>query len=154
MTSTLITVFNLTTIVWQASFVVYKLTESETRNQHFTVSYVKEHLCGCTLMWQQIQVFYICNISKTKQTAQARIQGRWNGWIFTPLFLSPLLSFFFSYPSNIEMIFDFSDWGGEISPPISKSWIRAWLLWKIQGIILKFWITFKQNIEHLLERHL
>ena len=39
---------------------------------------------------------------------QARIQGRWNGWIFTPLFLSPLLSFF-SYPSNIEIIFDFSD---------------------------------------------
>ena len=26
---------------------------------------------------------------------QARIQGRWNGWIFTPLFLSPLLSIFF-----------------------------------------------------------
>ena len=26
---------------------------------------------------------------------QARIQGRWNGWIFTPLFLSSLLSFFF-----------------------------------------------------------
>ena len=26
-----------------------------------------------------------------------------------PLFLSPLLSFFFSYPSNIEIIFDFSD---------------------------------------------
>ena len=34
---------------------------------------------------------------------QARIQGRWNGWIFTPLFLSPLLSFFsFSCPSNID----------------------------------------------------
>ena len=104
MTSTLITVFNLTTIVWQASFVVYKLTESETRNQHFTVSYVTEHLCGCTLMWQQIQVFYICNISKTKQTAQAQIQGRWDGWIFTPLFLSPFLSFFFlslKYWNNI-----------------------------------------------------
>ena len=27
--------------------------------------------------------------------SQARIQGRWNGWIFIPLFLSPLLSFFF-----------------------------------------------------------
>ena len=37
-----------------------------------------------------------------------------------PLFLSPLLSFFFSYPSNIEMIFDFSDWGGEISPPFQN----------------------------------
>ena len=32
---------------------------------------------------------------------QARIQGRWNGWIFTPLFLSALLSFF-SLPSNID----------------------------------------------------
>ena len=29
---------------------------------------------------------------------QARIEGRWNGWIFTPLFLSPLLSFFFFFP--------------------------------------------------------
>ena len=26
-----------------------------------------------------------------------------------PLFLSPLFSFFFSYPSNIEIILDFSD---------------------------------------------
>ena len=29
---------------------------------------------------------------------QARIQGRWNGWIFTPLFLSPLLSFLLLIP--------------------------------------------------------
>ena len=29
---------------------------------------------------------------------QAWIQGRWNGWIFTPLFLSPLLFFFFLIP--------------------------------------------------------
>ena len=40
---------------------------------------------------------------------------------FSPLlFLSPLLSSFFSYPSNIEIIFDFSDFsdrGGENSPP-------------------------------------
>ena len=56
---------------------------------------------------------------------QARIQERWNGWIFTPHF-SEHHSFFFSYPSNIEIIFYFSDWGGENSPPISKSWIRAW----------------------------
>ena len=35
---------------------------------------------------------------------QGRIQGRWSGWIFTPLFLSPLLSFFFlslKYWNNI-----------------------------------------------------
>ena len=59
---------------------------------------------------------------------QARIQGRWNGWIFISLFLSSLLSFF-SYPSNVEIIFDFSyfsDWGWKNSPSISKSWIRAW----------------------------
>ena len=31
-------------------------------------------------------------------------------WVnFHPLFLGPLLSFFLSYPSNIEIIFDFSD---------------------------------------------
>ena len=34
-----------------------------------------------------------------------------------PLFLSPLLSFFFSYPSNIEIIFDFSDIITKIHPP-------------------------------------
>ena len=50
---------------------------------------------------------------------QARIQGRWNGWIFTPLFLSPLLSFF-SYPSNIEIIFDFSDIITKIHPPFQN----------------------------------
>ena len=57
---------------------------------------------------------------------QARIQGRWNGWIFTPLYLSPLLSFLFSYPWNIEIIFDFPDIITKIHPPISKSWIRPW----------------------------
>ena len=41
-----------------------------------------------------------------------------------PLFLSPLPSFFFSYPSNIEIIFDFSNIITKIHPPISKSWIR------------------------------
>ena len=51
-------------------------------------------------------------------------------WVnFRPLFSEPpSFFFFFSYPSNIEIIFDFSDfsdWGGENSPPISKSWIRA-----------------------------
>ena len=55
---------------------------------------------------------------------QARIQGRWNGWIFTPpppplFFLSPLLSFF-SYPSNIEIIFDFSDIITKIHPPFQN----------------------------------
>ena len=38
--------------------------------------------------------------SQTTECSQARIQGRWNGWIFTPppLFLSPLLSFLFLIP--------------------------------------------------------
>ena len=56
------------------------------------------------------QLYLINQIQSTN--VQARIQGRWNGWIFTPspppFFLSPLLSFF-SYLSNIEIIFDFSD---------------------------------------------
>ena len=44
-------------------------------------------------------------------------------FFWAPFFLS------FSYPSNIEIKFDFSDfsdWGRENSPPISKSWIRTW----------------------------
>ena len=54
---------------------------------------------------------------------QARIQGGWNGWIFTPLFLSPLLSFFFlslKYWNNIWFLWHYY----KNSPPISKSWIR------------------------------
>ena len=41
-----------------------------------------------------------------------------------PSFSEPPSSFFFSYPSNIEIIFDFSDIITKIHPPISKSWIR------------------------------
>ena len=37
-----------------------------------------------------------------------------------PFFLSPLLSFFFSYPSNIEIIFDFSDIITKIHPPFQN----------------------------------
>ena len=46
--------------------------------------------------------------------------GEFYGLIFTPLFLSPLLSFFFSYPSNIEIIFDFSDIITKIHPPFQN----------------------------------
>ena len=38
---------------------------------------------------------------------------------FHPLFLSPLRSFF-SYPSNIEIIFDFSDVITKIHPPFQN----------------------------------
>ena len=38
-----------------------------------------------------------------------------------PLFLSPLLSFLFSYPSNIEIIFDFSDIITKIHPPFQNT---------------------------------
>ena len=42
-------------------------------------------------------------------------------WVnFHPLFLSPLRSFF-SYPSNIEIIFDFSDVITKIHPPFQNS---------------------------------
>ena len=37
-----------------------------------------------------------------------------------PLFLSPLLSVLFSYPSNIEIIFDFSDIITKIHPPFQN----------------------------------
>ena len=56
-------------------------------------------------------------------------EGKWVN--FDPLlFLSPLLSFF-SYPSNIEIIFDLLIFFFLIfSPPISKSWIRAcYVMW-------------------------
>ena len=58
--------------------------------------------------------------SPGKRPQQARIQGRWNGWIFTPLYLSPLLSFLFSYPLNIEIIFDFPDIITKIHPPFQN----------------------------------
>ena len=38
---------------------------------------------------------------------------------FHPLYLSPLLSFF-SYPSNVEIIFDFSDIITKIHPPFQN----------------------------------
>ena len=41
-----------------------------------------------------------------------------------PPFLRPFFLSFFSYPSNIEIVFDFSDVITKIHPPISKSWIR------------------------------
>ena len=55
---------------------------------------------------------------------QARIQGRWNGWIFTPppFFWAPFFLFFFSslkYWNNILLHYY------KNSPPISKSWICA-----------------------------
>ena len=56
----------------------------------------------------------------TDRGCQARIQGRWNGWIFTPLFLSPIFSFLFSYPSTIGIIFDFSDIITKIHPPFQN----------------------------------
>ena len=53
----------------------------------------------------------------------------------------PSFFFFFSYPSNIEIIFDFSDfsdWGGENSPPISKSWIRACFIPSFCATVYKY----------------
>ena len=37
-----------------------------------------------------------------------------------PTFSEPLLSFIFSYPSNIEIIFDFSDIITKIHPPFQN----------------------------------
>ena len=52
-------------------------------------------------------------------------------WVnFHPPFSEPPSFFFFFLSLKCcSIIFDFSDfsdWGGENSPPISKSWIRAW----------------------------
>ena len=83
-----------------------------------------------SLLWA---TFLSLSIQRCNQIQQARIQGRWNGWIFTLLFLSPLLSFF-SYPSNIDLkhfnqalvlLHYYKN-----SPPISKSWIRACTVYK------------------------
>ena len=38
-----------------------------------------------------------------------------------PLFLSHPSFFFLPYPSNIEIIFDFSDWGGECALAMTGS---------------------------------
>ena len=46
------------------------------------------------------------------------------GWIFTPLFLSPLLSFF-HIPQIFNQAFILLHYYKN-SPPISKSWIGAW----------------------------
>ena len=56
---------------------------------------------------------------------QARIQGRWNGWIFTSLFLSPLLSFCWctdlKHLNQALILLHYY----KNSPPISEFWIRA-----------------------------
>ena len=61
-------------------------------------------------------------LTGTKQTyvrLQARIQGKWNGWIFTSFFWAPFF-FLFSFFSNIEIIFDFSDIIKKIHPLFPK----------------------------------
>ena len=73
------------------------------------------------------KIILIVNVNKK---IQARIQGRWNGWIFTPLFLSTFF-LFFSYPSDIDLKQLNLCFGSIIllqkfTPPISKSGIRAW----------------------------
>ena len=60
-----------------------------------------------------------------------------------PFFSEPPSFFFFSYPSNIEIIFDFSDIIK--NSPISKSWFRAWI-WFTQrdvGMLCNYGETFR-----------
>ena len=76
---------------------------------------------------------------------QARIQGRWNGWIFTPLppFSEP--PSFFSYPPNIEVIFDFSDMdpGWILDPRLQRELLKKLIgsfsifLWKGQDRVAR-----------------
>ena len=77
-----------------------------------------------------LQAIFCCHIIIQKTVSvefpelvlyfQAQIQGRWNGWIFTPPFSEPLSFFLFSYPSNIEITFDFSDIITKIHPPFQN----------------------------------
>ena len=91
------------------------------QNNRFRIcSYWANHLfTPAVVPWNEAKDSWRVRGESLKQV-QGRIQGRWNGWIFTPLFLSPLLSFFFSYPSNIEIIVDFSDIITKIHPPFQN----------------------------------
>ena len=76
---------------------------------------------------------------------QARIQGRWNGWIFTPPFSEPPSFFFFLSLKHLNQALVLLHYYKN-SAPISKSWIRAC----IQDLGYSFsqygppsrWITF------------
>ena len=71
----------------------------------------------------------IHRIIKPRSSIRHGSRGGEMGEFSIPFFWAPFF-LFFSYPSNIEIIFDFSDfsdWGGENSPPISKSWICTWV---------------------------
>ena len=62
-------------------------------------------------------------------------------WVnFHPAFSEPPSFFLFFYPSNIEIIFDFSDIISKIHSPISKSWIRPWYC-PIRTINKRIWLT-------------
>ena len=54
---------------------------------------------------------------------QAQIQGRWNGWVFTPppLFLRPFFLNLKYLDQALVLLHHYKN-----SLPISKSWIRAW----------------------------
>ena len=99
------------------------------RVDHFNVIFIGSILRS-NIIWISQQCWSrflnMGNMIADEQTCvptQVRIQGRWNGWIFTPLFLSPLLSSFFislEYWNNIWFLWHYY----RNSPPISKSWIR------------------------------
>ena len=72
---------------------------------------------------------------------QGRIQGRWNGGIFTPFFWGPFFLFFFfffflslKYWNNIWFLWHYY----KNSPPISKSWIRPWI-----GLRVRDWVRVR-----------
>ena len=68
----------------------------------------QSHVCARHFFCTQVLFLTRLPARITVCFMQARIQGRWNGWIFTPFFRAPFF-LFFSYPSYIEIIFQFSD---------------------------------------------
>ena len=82
------------------------------------------------ISWLPVLGCKIILIVKVNKKIQARIQGRWNGWIFTPLFLSTFFLFFL-IPQTLTSNTSTRLWFYYIitkipPPPISKSWIHAW----------------------------
>ena len=83
------------------------------------------------ISWLPVLGCKIILIVKVNKKIQARIQGRWNGWIFIPLFLSTFFLFFLipqilTSNTSTRLWFYYIITKIHPPPPISKSWIRAW----------------------------